>query len=131
MGLLLGCKSNKIISDHSEVKKILIFHFPFEIKLRRGIRYNEIEKRCSHIIKINPKRNNYFSHYSELRNVIDSLKHIDNINTDSLVVRTKMVFSFKNIKQKKVIYLLEDKTVVIDDIRYNRSRSILSLLDIN
>lgn len=131
VGFLLSCKSDLYISDQAKTKEIIIYHTPFHIKLKRGIRYNEIEERCSHIIKINPKQNDYFSHFAELRYAIESLEFLEPINPDSLIVRTKIIFSFKKSKRDKIIYFLEDRSIVIGNKRYNKSNLLLALIDLN
>ena len=125
------CEQNNS-SDIFETDKIVIYHVPFYLKLRRGIRYTEIEQRCTHIININNPSESFlpFTSSLKLKEELSSLTYLNDIDLNQLVVRTKIIFSFKNTKEKYIIYLLEDKTVLVNNRRYTESSSILKLLDL-
>jgi hypothetical protein len=128
---LLSCKNLIKFNDQYETKEILIYHYPYNRMVKSPIKAIDINNRCSHVLKINPQKAKFFLKYYEIRELQDSLKFINELSIDSSFVRTKIIFSFYKSNLKIVFYLLEDKTVLWNNKRFESVEKLNDLLELN
>lgn len=125
-------KMNSIDSytlEGREIDKITIFYTPFEYKLRRGIRFDEIEERAVYKIEINRPQLVGANKVYLLEEQIQKLKFTCDINPEKVIVRAKICFHVKGADDV-IIYFGEAKNVIIGNKSYLQDKFFLSLISI-